>query len=57
MSPQLINALVKAAEREGGIHMLEMCCNKRKWRRCVKMGHLWYGNRVTHSTHVVKLEK
>jgi hypothetical protein len=64
---ELINAIVEAADRVGGISNLEMpSCRKkilfitmrkqrRRWRDCVGSGHLWFNNRTTHSTGIVKI--
>jgi len=57
LDSRLITALVTAAEKEGGIHMLELPNKRRCWHRCVSMGHLWYNNSTTHSSNVVKIEK
>lgn len=55
MSLQLIYGIVRAAERCGGISGLEMPGRKKKWRNCVGGGHLWFNNRKTHSTGIVRL--
>lgn len=52
----IIKAIVKAAEKEGGIEKLEMPSRRKYWHRCVKYGYLWYNDRK-HSTHVVKLDE
>jgi len=54
---QVIDALVKAAEKEGGIHNLDMCGGKMKWRNSCVSGYLWYNTRNDGSTHVVKIEE
>lgn len=54
---RIIDAIVQAAEREGGIHMLDMPRKKRKWHRCAIEGLLWYNNIETHGTHVIRLKK
>ena len=43
---KVIDALVKAAEREGGIHKLTMCGGILKWRNSVVSGFLWYNVRI-----------
>ena len=53
----VIDAIVRAAERHGGIHRLAMCGGKLKFRNSVATGHLYYNNAETGSTHVVKIEE
>lgn len=52
----LIDALVKAAEKEGGIHNLRMCCGKLTWRGSVASGMLRYNDK-NGSAHVIKIEE
>lgn len=55
MKIEVINAIVAAAEREGGVHMLSMPGKYKTWHKCCQLGYLWYNNRVTNGTHVIKL--
>jgi hypothetical protein len=55
---RLIIAISLAAERVGGIHRLEMPCEKSSWFDCVVHGHLFYNYRLKDgksSTGCIKL--
>lgn len=55
LSMEPIYGIVKAAERVGGIHNLEMPHTCKTWRDCVRDGYMFYSNATTHSTGVIKL--
>ena len=50
----IVNAIVNAAEREGGIHKINLCGSKNRFRDSVQNGFLWY-NANCGSTKVVKI--
>jgi hypothetical protein len=51
----IVNAIVNAAEREGGIHKIHFCGSKKRFRDSVQNGFLWYNNIDSNSTNVVKI--
>lgn len=56
---RLITAIVRAAEKVGGVHNLEMPGRRKKWRTStgVCMGNMWlyFNNSITHSTDIIKM--
>lgn len=54
---KVVDAIVQAAEKSGGVHNLDMCGGKLKWRNSVVSGCLWYNTRNDGSTHLIKVEE
>jgi hypothetical protein len=52
----VINAIVNAAEKEGGIHKISLCGSKKRFRDSIQDNFLWYNNIDTQSTNVVRME-
>lgn len=64
LSIELINGIVAAAEKVGGIHNLEMPSRAKSWRTCVRrysirgyyQSYLYFNNAVTHSTDTIRIK-
>ena len=50
-----IDAIVSAAEREGGLLNINMMSPFQRWRDSVSEGYLWYLN-SDESSHVIKIK-
>ena len=51
----VVNAIVNAAEKEGGIHKMHFCGSKKRFRDSVQDGFLWYNNTDSNSTNELKI--